>query len=180
VRRLHHHRRDGSQSDGHSLLPVRRAGHVKALEGRWAKVHRFGADLRAGLSGPPFESQSPFETERLRTSATTPTETTVLQQSRARCEQHAVSPFLNELADVVVGDCGISRLSLVLVGMMPRRVYGQVETRTRATSSYSQTPLCQQRQWPQEKPRHRERRLHREASFVCGLPFDEQSSVVEL
>ena len=109
MRRLHHHRRDGSQSDGHSLLPVRRAGLVKALEGHWAKVHRFEADLRAGLSGPPFESQSPFETERLRTSATTPAETTVLQQSRVRCEQHAVSPFLNELADVEVGDCGISR-----------------------------------------------------------------------
>jgi transposase-like protein len=62
-----------------------------------------------GLSGPPFASQSPFETERLRTSATTPTETTVLQQSRPRCEQHAVSPFLNELADVKAGDCGISR-----------------------------------------------------------------------
>ena len=44
---------------------------LKALEGRWAKVHRFEADLRAGLSGPPFEFQRPFETERLRTSATT-------------------------------------------------------------------------------------------------------------
>jgi hypothetical protein len=94
VRRLCHHRRDASQSDGHSLLPVRRAGLAKALEGRWAKVHLFEADLRAGLSGPPFESQSPFETE-LRTSATRPTETSGISQDFAGIADQHIALYLS-------------------------------------------------------------------------------------
>jgi hypothetical protein len=94
VRRLCHHRRDASQSDGHSLLPVRRAGLAKALEGRWAKVHLFEADPRAGLSGPPFESQSPFETE-LRTSATRPTETSGISQDFAGIADQHIALYLS-------------------------------------------------------------------------------------
>jgi hypothetical protein len=113
VTRLYHHRRDGSQSDGHSLLPVRRAGLVKALEGRWAKVHRFEADLRAGLSGPPFESQSPFETERLRTSATTPTEQQCCSKAErgAKCRHFSMSLRMSRPAIA-----GSADISLVLVG----------------------------------------------------------------
>jgi hypothetical protein len=47
---------------------------------------------------------------------------------------------------------GSTDISLVLVGMMPRRVYGQFETRTGAPSSYSQTPVCQHANGPKRNP----------------------------
>jgi len=47
---------------------------------------------------------------------------------------------------------GSIAISLLLVGMMPRRVYGQFETRTRAPSSHSQTPVCHHANNPKRNP----------------------------
>jgi hypothetical protein len=126
-----------------------------ALRRRWRGVGRKCIGLKPtfglALAGLPLSlralSRQSFELAQRRPQK---------QQCCSKAERGANSMqcrhFLNELADVEAGDCGSADINLVLVGMMPRRVYGQFETRTRASSSYSQTPVCQHANGPKRNP----------------------------